>query len=66
MWFVAKPFLISVLVAAVIAIVAAIGAFIGLPGILLAFAMAIGGILVFVGAVVSTYRIFKWVADDER
>jgi len=48
------------------AIVVAIGAFIGLPGILLAFAMAIGGILVFVGAVVSTYRLFKWVADDER
>ena len=66
MWFVAKPFLVAVLVAAIIVIVAiAVGAAIGLPGIFLALTMAIGGILLFIGAIVSMIRIFKWAVDTE-
>jgi len=66
MWFVAKPFLFAVMVATIINVVPiALGAAIGsqFPGIFLAFTMAIGGILVFIGAIVSIIRIFKWAVE---
>jgi len=62
---VARPFLSAVLIAAVINVPLVLAASVGapIPGIFLAFTLTIGSILVFLGAIVSVVRIFKWAGE---
>ena len=65
MMFVARPLLFAALMATVINVPFVLGAVFGapIPGVYLAFAMAIGCFLVFVGTIVSVVRLFKWAGE---
>ena len=61
-WYVSKPLLGSALIAgAVILLIMAASAEIGLPWLSLFFGVTVGGIIVLIGGVVSVYRMFKAV-----
>jgi len=65
MMFVARPLLVAALVAAVINVPFVLGAVFGapIPGVYVAFTIAIGFLLVFIGAIVSVVRLFKWAGE---
>ena len=63
LWYASKPFLIGVLAAGiVILVVFAMGTAIGsVPGNYLGLGAVVGGVLVFIGGLITLYRIFKAV-----
>jgi len=65
MIFVARPLLLAALMATVINVPFVLGAVFGapIPGIFGALTMLIGFLLVFIGAIVSVVRLFKWAGE---